>query len=193
MSNFFWVICVLFGLFGASFSANPMRNCTISKTDSCPVGSICSQTVESSSDGICKCPSNKTFNENYTSDETYCVPATQPLAPTTTTTVAPTTPSTTTTTTTTTTTPPPKITTIAPTKAPEPEVIKEPVAPEPHHLLGGIMIPLFVVLAFIGAVFAVKRYDLIERSQDWIRERGIRRNRHNYTNHFDEFDDPLLI
>lgn len=66
------------------------------------------------------------------------------------------------------------------------------IQPESHHFFAGIMLPLFVVFAFIGAVYAVRKYDLIERAQDYVHARTAR-HRTNYSNDFDEFDDPLLI
>lgn len=63
---------------------------------------------------------------------------------------------------------------------------------ESHHFFAGIMLPLLVVFAFIGSVYAVRKYDLIERARDYVHERTAR-HRANYGNDFDEFDDPLLI
>lgn len=68
--------------------------------------------------------------------------------------------------------------------------------PEAHHYLGGIILPLMFVLAFVGAVFAVRKYDLIERTQTFIRNRRGMGQPHQtrydgLENDFD--DDPLLI
>lgn len=68
--------------------------------------------------------------------------------------------------------------------------------PQAHHFLGGILVPILFVLAFIGAAFAVKKYDLIERAQTIIRNRRAAGQPHQtrydgLENDFD--DDPLLI
>lgn len=65
-------------------------------------------------------------------------------------------------------------------------------APEPHHILGGILLPIFIVLGFIGAVFAVRKYDLIERAHGFIRNRN-QQARYNGLMENDFDDDPLLI
>lgn len=86
--------------------------------------------------------------------------------------------------------------TIPTTKKPEPTEDKnEPkIAPAPgaHHILGGILLPIMIVLAFIGGVFAIRKYDLIERAHGFIRNRN-QQTRYNGLMENDFDDDPLLI
>lgn len=77
------------------------------------------------------------------------------------------------------------------TAKPEDDVKVVPAA-KPHHILGGIFLPMFIVLGFIGAVFAIKKYDLIERAHGYIRGRN-QRERYSGLNENDFDDDPLLI
>lgn len=70
--------------------------------------------------------------------------------------------------------------------------VKVAPAPEPHHILGGILLPIFIVLGFIGAVFAIRKYDLIERAHGFIRNRN-QQGRYNGLMENDFDDDPLLI
>lgn len=177
------------------------KNCSSHSVDfQCPSTSICSPQKDVD---LCMCGTGYSFNVNYTNDADYCIPATN---------VEPSTaaPATTTTTTTTTTTAAPKVaaapttTTNKPTTGPAAatkappasnEVTKERLIDEKaeHHFLAGIMVPLLVVFAFVGAVYAARKYDLVERVQDYIQARASGRHRTNYANDFDEFDDPLLI
>lgn len=180
----------------------------------CPKGANCIEngTVNGTLQSYCVCGSNFTVNENYSSTEKtslYCIErknetspteppptkATQVAAVTSTTTTSTTKPkektepSTTATTTTTT-------ATIPTTKKPEPTEDKnEPKiapAPEAHHVLGGILLPIMIVLAFLGGVFAIRKYDLIERAHGFIRSRN-QQTRYNGLMENDFDDDPLLI
>lgn len=178
------------------------------ESNGCPKGANCIEngTVNGTLQSYCVCGSNFTVNQNYLSTEKtslYCVERKNETSPTespptqatkvaevTTTTTKPTAktePSTTTTTTTATT---------PTTKKPEPTEDKnEPkIAPAPgaHHLLGGILLPIMVVLAFIGGVFAIRKYDLIERAHGFIRNRN-QQTRYNGLMENDFDDDPLLI
>lgn len=147
-----------------------MKNCTIDKIDSsCPPNSSCAQIKTPAPEGICNCLARFTFNENFTSDLDYCLAAAVTSAP------------------------PIKNETVAAVAPTPQEVTKQLIPPEPGHLVSGIVMPLLVVFAFIGAVFMVRKYDLLERAQEYIRERREGRSRNNYVNDFDEFDDPLLI
>jgi hypothetical protein len=70
--------------------------------------------------------------------------------------------------------------------------VKVAPAPESHHLFGGIFLPMFIVLAFICGVFAIRKYDLIERAHGYIRNRN-QQTRYNGLMENDFDDDPLLI
>jgi cobalamin biosynthesis Mg chelatase CobN len=96
--------------------------------------------------------------------------------------------------TTTTTTKAPAPATTEPTKKGESDKSDVKVAPAPSssHVFGGIFLPIFIVLAFIGAVFAVRKYDLIERAHGFIRNRN-QQTRYNGLMENDFDDDPLLI
>lgn len=87
-------------------------------------------------------------------------------------------------------------TTKATTSTKKPETDKSDVkvspAPEPHHILTGILLPIFIVLAFIGTVFTIRKYDLIERAHGYIRNRN-QQTRYNGLMENDFDDDPLLI
>lgn len=63
--------------------------------------------------------------------------------------------------------------------------------PGAHHLIGGIVIPVVFVLAAIGVVYLVKRFNLIRRA----REAFTRRNRPFYEDVMmgNDNDDPPLI
>lgn len=86
---------------------------------------------------------------------------------------------------------PPKIAVIDAPKATDD--IKIAPAPTHHHILGGIFIPTFLVLGFICGAFAIKKYSLIEKARELIRNRN-HQQRYNglMENEFDD-DDPLLI
>jgi hypothetical protein len=59
------------------------------------------------------------------------------------------------------------------------------------HIWGGIFYPIFIVFGFLGTIFAIKKYNLIERAHRIIRNRN--QNYHGLMeNEFDD-DDPLLI
>lgn len=181
----------------------------------CPKLANCieNRTVNGSVEGYCLCAANYAVNQNYASKDNssqYCIerksddahpidasPTTATkiptaLPPTTlkpeTTSAAktkPTEPATTPTSTTTTTTT---------TKKPEADKsdVKVAPAPEPHHIFGGILLPIFIVLGFIGLVFAVRKYNLIERAHGYIRNRN-QQTRYNGLMENDFDDDPLLI
>ena len=108
------------------------------------------------------------------------------------TTVAPTTVASTVTSTTPTTTTIKPAPIIKTTVKPDDGDVKVKPAPDGHHVLGGIMLPLLLVLGFIGAVFAIRKYDLIERAHGFIRNRN-QQTRYNGLMENDFDDDPLLI
>lgn len=66
-------------------------------------------------------------------------------------------------------------------------------APASQHIWGGVFIPVIAVLGFIVGLFAVKKYNLIEKAHGYIRNRN-QHQRYNglMENEFDD-DDPLLI
>jgi type IV secretory pathway VirB10-like protein len=70
--------------------------------------------------------------------------------------------------------------------------VKVAPAPSSSHVFGGIFLPIFIVLAFIGGVFAIRKYDLIERAHGYIRNRN-QQTRYNGLMENDFDDDPLLI
>lgn len=71
------------------------------------------------------------------------------------------------------------------------EVTKAPV--EPSHFFSGILIPLLIVSGFIGAVFAIRKYDLMDRAYNRIRHRNTPTQHYNGLMENDFDDDPLLI
>lgn len=92
------------------------------------------------------------------------------------------------------------------TSAPEPakkpnttetDDVKKIPEPQPHHILGGIAIPIFLVILIVGSVFAVKKYDLIERARDVMRNRRYHANYETVGNtavfDADDDDDPPLL
>lgn len=90
------------------------------------------------------------------------------------------------------------VTTIKPatTEASKNNSSHNPVPPpeEPHSFLSGIALPVMVILAFIGAVFAIRKYSLLERAQSYIRNRGNQQHQTRYDGLENDFDDdPLLI
>ena len=179
----------------------------------CPKGSNCIEngTVNGTLNGFCVCGFNLTVNEKYlaTDNKTqYCIakesethPTESP--PTKATNVPTTSPSTSKPATTPkakvdpTESPTTKTPTSSTTTTKTPEIddksdVKKLPAPESHHLVGGILLPLVIVLAFIGTVFAVRKYDLIERAHGYIRGRN-QATRYNGLMENDFDDDPLLI
>lgn len=68
--------------------------------------------------------------------------------------------------------------------------------PQTHHILGGIIIPIMIVFAFIGVVYGIRKYDVLERTQNYIRNRrsGGQAHQTRYDGLENDFDDdPLLI
>jgi hypothetical protein len=69
-----------------------------------------------------------------------------------------------------------------PTAAPAPKVVttEKPdnvdvkPAPEPPHkgIFGSIIIPVMVVLALIGVIFVARKYNMVDRTRNYIRNRG---------------------
>lgn len=59
-----------------------------------------------------------------------------------------------------------------------------------HHIIGGILIPLVLVAAFVGGAYVIVRHRVLQR----IRDRVLgRRRRHRPTYHMGtEFDPPLI-
>lgn len=73
---------------------------------------------------------------------------------------------------------------------------QEKIETPTHHMLGGIVLPVMIVLAFIGTVYGIRRYDLLERAQNYIRNRrnGSQPHQTRYDGLENDFDDdPLLI
>lgn len=76
------------------------------------------------------------------------------------------------------------------------EEVKVVTAPQAHHILGGIIIPIMIVFAFIGVVYGIRKYDVLERTQNYIRSRrsGGQPHQTRYDGLENDFDDdPLLI
>lgn len=74
--------------------------------------------------------------------------------------------------------------------------VKAVTIPQTHHILGGIIIPIMIVFAFIGVVYGVRKYDVLERTQNYIRNRrsGGQTHQTRYDGLENDFDDdPLLI
>lgn len=67
-----------------------------------------------------------------------------------------------------------------------------PVPNHQHNIFGGVSIPIFVVLGFIGGTFVMKKYKLLEKAHGYVRNRNQRYNG-LVENEFDDDDDPLLI
>lgn len=70
------------------------------------------------------------------------------------------------------------------------------VSPQTHHILGGIIVPIMIVFAFIGVVYGIRKYDVLERAQNYIRNRrtGGQTHQTRYDGLENDFDDdPLLI
>ncbi len=64
--------------------------------------------------------------------------------------------------------------------------------PGSHHVFGGIFIPIFIVIVIFGSIFAVKKYDLIERGRDYFRGRHYRSNYEDILTMEDDDDPPLI-
>lgn len=180
----------------------------------CPKGSNCIEngTFNGTLQSVCVCGSNFTVNRNYSSSDNktlYCIEkdnethsSTDPSPPTLASKVTTILPSTTTTKaeekapvkTKTEPAEHPTTTTSSTTKKPESDKndVKVAPAPESSHLLGGIFLPVLIVLAFIAGVFAIRKYDLIERAHGYIRNRN-QQTRYNGLMENDFDDDPLLI
>lgn len=212
--SLFLLIAFLENLFTFRFSVLSCNgaNATAEATG-CPKGSNCIEngTVNGTLQSVCVCGSNFTVNRDYSSTDNkslYCIekdnethptnaPPTQ--TPKLTTTVLPLT-----TTAKATEKPSPKNeptehpipTSTAPPTTKKTESDKNDVkvapAPQTHHILGGILLPMFIVLAFIAGVFAIRKYDLIERAHGYIRNRN-QQTRYNGLMENDFDDDPLLI
>ncbi|KAG5671076.1 hypothetical protein PVAND_001290 [Polypedilum vanderplanki] len=76
------------------------------------------------------------------------------------------------------------------------ETEKSNTQAQAHHVLCGILLPLMFVIAFAGIAIAAKKYNVMERAQNYIRDRRSNGQPHQtrydgLENDFD--DDPLLI
>jgi hypothetical protein len=197
-----------FNLFKSDILCDP-KKATSEKPDVCPQESKC---IDNGTHGACNCPKELVINEKFNvtdKNSRYCikidviattiVPATNPPVTNPPVTVLPVTnpPAASTTTT-------QKVMTersVMPTNSeptPDPEVVTKKITEQvisktqAHHIFGGIVLPIMIVLSFFGIVFAVRKYDLIERSQNYIRNRRHPQTRYDgLENDFD--DDPLLI
>lgn len=205
----YFISFLLFTFLCSVLSCNP-ANATETTQDktSCPKGSNCIDNGTASS--YCVCEQKFTVNEKFTSSDNnsqYCIEKneTHPteLPPTTTVKATPVLPSAVVTAQTpvkpeptTTQAPPPTTTSIPkPTTTPEPKAstdkaddVKIKPAVEAHHVLGGILLPIMIVLGFIASVYVFRKYDLIDR----VRNRG-HQTRYNGLMENDFDDDPLLI
>lgn len=188
----------------------------------CPPNTSCVQQQNQTVDGFCKCLPGYSYNDKLTSDENYCVVAVATVTVPSTSTVAITTTTSTTTTpkpkitivttmstkksvnekttvkiiTTTTSPLNSSSTTISPLPTDDNSVQKTKVPVESEHLLSGALLPFLVVVIFIGGVFLIRKHNVLERAHTYVSNRNWRipgTSRPNYTNDFDEFDDPLLI
>lgn len=171
---------------------NPENN-----TSNCPKDSQCIdikgfgshlKDLKDLKEGLCSCKTEFMVNRKFNpSDNTsvYCIEREDVHTTTTTTTKLPTTavpvtkaPPTVETSTTTV-----KPSTVAPavksTVAPKVETTteqhepkKEEINPEPQKsLFVTLLVPVMIVLAFIGTVFAIRKYDLLDRAHSFIRNR----------------------
>lgn len=175
----------------------------------CPKGSNCIEngTVDGVLLSYCVCAANFTVNQNFSATDNnsqYCIEKASETHPTESSTPQPpkvstVVPSTTlkaeTTTTKAKTTESAPTTTAAPAK---PEVeekadVKVAPAPEPHHAITGILVPILIVLGFLGGVFLIRKYNVIERAHGHIRNRSQQTPRYNGLMENDFDDDPLLI
>lgn len=71
-------------------------------------------------------------------------------------------------------------------------VMKKKMDPGAQHIFGGIMVPIFLVAAFIGSIFAARKYDLIDRARAFLRNRRYN-SQYNDVIMENDFDDPPLI
>lgn len=175
--------------------------------------------TSSNTSGLCACKTNYTVNRNYSSADNnslYCIQSNKTQASST---AAPppaeTQPPASKVILTTTLKPKILKTTIAPTPHTEAQPTKksEPdessakqtdkpplqekinVSSQTHHIFGGIVLPVLVVLAFLGIVYGIRKHDVLERAQNYIRNR---RNGQTHQTRYDGLendfdDDPLLI
>lgn len=193
-----------FSLFASKVLPCNAANATEDATG-CPKRSHCIEngTINGTLHSYCVCAAEFTVDPDYSSADNksqYCIEKKSEPHPTPTptpTTKAPATIATTTlkaeTTTAMKTKPSQTTTTSTTTKKPESDDgVKVAPAPEVHHIMGGIFLPIFIVLGFIGGVFAIKKYDLIERAHGYIRNRN-QQTRYNGLMENDFDDDPLLI
>lgn len=73
------------------------------------------------------------------------------------------------------------------------QVLKIQPLPGAHHVIGGILIPIFFVLIALGAIYGVRRLHIQQRMRNI---RMTRRNRPFYEDVMlgsNEHDDPPLI
>lgn len=87
-------------------------------------------------------------------------------------------------------------TTIATPSAEEESVQREAAPSETphHHIIGGILIPLFLVSAFVSGAYLVVRYRVFQRIRERVMGRRRRRRRPTYQDVMlgTEFDPPLI-
>lgn len=67
--------------------------------------------------------------------------------------------------------------------------------PSTHHIVGGILIPIFVVLIILGVVYGTVRYRVAQRIREAVVSRFFVRHRPSYQDVMmgTDFDDPPLI
>uniref|UniRef100_A0A1B0CVX1 Uncharacterized protein n=2 Tax=Lutzomyia longipalpis TaxID=7200 RepID=A0A1B0CVX1_LUTLO len=67
--------------------------------------------------------------------------------------------------------------------------------PSTHHIVGGILIPIFVVLIIVGVVYGTVRYRVAQRIREAVMSRFFVRHRPSYQDVMmgTDFDDPPLI
>uniref|UniRef100_A0A6B2ECW6 Putative secreted protein n=1 Tax=Phlebotomus kandelakii TaxID=1109342 RepID=A0A6B2ECW6_9DIPT len=72
-------------------------------------------------------------------------------------------------------------------------VLRRP--PSSHHIVGGILIPIFVVLIIVGVVYGTVRYRVAQRIREAVVSRFFVRHRPSYQDVMmgTDFDDPPLI
>lgn len=168
---------------------------TSSLNSSCPPNSLCSQIQADILDGLCKCNADDKYvlNLSYTNDTDYCKydpnlivndnrkdtstndsNKTEPKKPEASLAAAP------------------DKRNNSQISASE-EVLKIQPLPGAHHVIGGILIPIFFVMIALGAIYGVRRLHIQQRVRNI---RMTRRNRPFYEDVMlgsNEHDDPPLI
>ncbi|XP_055379926.1 uncharacterized protein LOC129611039 [Condylostylus longicornis] len=157
-------------------SAVKLKTCNTHSLKGCPPHSICEEINETTSE--CKCEPNYDLNSKYKNDSEYCIFNNRTANTRTKLTQATIT----------------QRVVLVSSKVSTPVSLPARSIPETdHHIVGGILIPLFIVLLVIGAAYGLKRLEIIRRIREFQMRRRRQRPFYEDVMMSHENDEPPLI